>query len=103
MIKVTPLEDRVIIRVIEQEAKSAGGIILNEKSLEESTLGEVLAPNQISYYRNGERREPKLAAGDQVRFAKQAGTQMPEAPDGETWIAIPEDMIYYKVESNDGW
>lgn len=102
MIKFTPLEDRVIIKVIEVENKTTGGILLTDKSLEESTLGEVMIVNSVSYYRNGEQRQPVLSQGDKVRFAKQAGTVMPESPDGETWIAIPEDMIYYKVENTDG-
>lgn len=92
-----PREDFVIIKVLEQK-KKIGIIELLDDSIEKSSLGEVLIPNSISYYRDGKLRESTLKAGDKVRFPTgNVGTGVPEAPDGEKWLAIPEDAIYYVV------
>jgi chaperonin GroES len=94
--EITPLSDNVIIRVVDNEAKSTGGIVLTKASVEKSTLGVVLLPNTISYNRDGSTRKPVLKMGDIVRLQRgTVGTGMPEAPEGENWIAAPEDCIYY--------
>jgi len=88
--------DNVIIRVLDNEAISDGGIVLTKGSVEKSTLGVVLAPNVISYDRDGSRRNPVLKVGDMVRLQRgNLGTAMPEAPEGQNWLAVPEDCIYY--------
>lgn len=94
--ELTPLSDNVIIRVIDNEAKSTGGIVLTKASVEKSTLGVVLKANTISYNRDGSMREPILQTGDIVRLQRgTVGTGMPESPVDENWIAAPEDCIYY--------
>lgn len=103
--EIDTIRDNVIVRVIKSDTKSAGGIILADKDVEKSTLGVVLKPNHTSYHRNGEPTNPKLRSGDIVRLQRgNVGTTMPEATDGEEWITVPEDCIYYfrrlKVESN---
>jgi len=99
MIKITPLEDNVIVKIIEPENK-IGSIIIAKDSVEPSTIAEVMIPNSISYTRNGDQRQPFLHAGDKVRIPTgNIGTGVPEAPDGEKWLAIPEDCIYYKIET----
>lgn len=98
MSKLVPLEDNVIVRMIEQE-KKIGSIIIPGSAIEPSTLAEVVTPNPVSYWRNGERRDPFLKAGMRVRLPKgSCGTTCPESPEGETWYAVPEDQIYYVVE-----
>lgn len=95
--RITPREDFLIVKVLEQE-KKIGSIVILDAAVEPSTLGEVLIPNAISYYRDGKLRQPTLKAGDMVRFPTgNVGTGVPEAPDGEKWLAIPEDSIYYVV------
>lgn len=97
MLKLTPIDDNVIVRVIPQEAK-IGSIILPGETVEASTLCEVIVPNECSYNRDGTKRNPFLETGMTVRIPKgNVGTQMPEAPEGETWLCIPEDCIYYIV------
>lgn len=95
--RLEPREDFVIVKVLETE-KKIGQILILDGSVEPSTLGEVLIPNTISYYRDGTLRQPRLKAGMRVRFPTgNVGTGVPEAPDGEKWLAIPEDSIYYIV------
>nr|ASN63483.1 co-chaperonin GroES [uncultured virus] len=99
MIKITPLEDIVIVKIIEPEENKIGSIIINNKDVEPSTLAEVLIPNSFSYARNGELKQVTLRAGDLVRIPTgNIGTGVPEAPVGEKWLAIPEDCIYYTVK-----
>ena len=94
--EITPMNENVIIRVIENEPVSDGGIVLTAASVEKSTLGVVLSPNLISFSRDGTERKPVLQKGDIVRLQRgNVGTGMPEAPHGQKWLAVPEDVIYY--------
>ncbi len=98
MPQITPLNDNVVLKVIPVEEK-IGLIHIPTHAVEESTLCEVLVPNQISYFRDGTRRPPFLKVGMRVRIPKgKVGTCMPEAPEGEKWLCVPEDMIYYIAE-----
>lgn len=101
--ELTPLNENVIMRVIDNEAMSTGGIVLTQASVEKSTLGVVLKPNSVSYSRDGSEREPVLKAGDIVRLQRgNVGTEMPESPEGQKWLAVPEDVIYYYRRINKG-
>ncbi|MCG7548582.1 co-chaperone GroES family protein [Pseudoalteromonas sp. Of7M-16] len=95
--QIKPIGDIAILKVIPNEQK-IGSIVLAGSAVEKSTLCEVMVPNEVSYHRNGEPKTPYLKAGDVVRIPKgNVGTEMPEAPDGETWLAIPDDCILYIV------
>lgn len=102
MKKLTPFGTRVIVKVHDKpEAKSTGGIIMAATSdkVEKSTLGTVMIPNHESYGRDNKSRQPILKSGDVVRFEKgDVGDELPEAPEGETWLAIPEECIIMKIE-----
>ena len=99
MKKIIPLNDIMIIRVIENEAVSTGGIVLTTKSVEKSIRGEVMIPNTISYDRNGERRQALVNTGDIVVMQSgHVGTDVSDAPADERWLAVPEDCIYYIVK-----
>lgn len=99
MIKLTPNDDNVIVKIIEQESK-LGILVVPDKLTEESTLAEVMVPAQESYYRDGTLRpQVRYKSGDRVRIPKgRLGTGVPEAPEGEKWLAIAEDDIVYKIE-----
>lgn len=97
MIKIKSFEDTIIVRLIKQESK-IGIIELPESSLEKATLAEVMIPNDVSYWRNGEKRDTPIKQGMKVRLYKRCGTEMPESPEGEEWLAIKEDDICYIVE-----
>ncbi len=94
--EMNTIRDNVIVRLIEHEPVSAGGIVLAQKDVEKSTVGVVLKPNKVSYHRNGDPCNPTLQFGDVVRLQRgNVGTTMPEAPEGQKWICVPEDCIYY--------
>ena len=95
--QIIPMDDNVIVRIVPVDTM-IGSIVIPGSAAEQSTLAEVLVPNSISYFRDGSQRRPILKKGMMVRIPKgKSGTGVPEAPDGETWLAIPEDLIYYIV------
>lgn len=94
--EINTIRDNVIVRLIEHEPVSAGGIVLAQKDVEKTTVGVVLKANKISYHRNGDPCNPSITQGDVVRLQRgNVGTTMPEAPEGQKWICVPEDCIYY--------
>lgn len=96
---ITPLGRYALVKVLEVEDTTAGGIILTSTSKEESVHGVVLAKPEFSYHPDGSTRICSFEVGDTVCFMKNAGTTVMEAPEGETWLVIPDDCIYYKVKS----
>lgn len=97
-IKITPFDDNLIVRVIPQDNK-IGSIVMPSEALEPSTFCEIIAANSVSYNRDGTKRPVTLRAGMKVRIPKgKVGTKLPESPDGEIWLCIPEDVIYYIVD-----
>lgn len=99
MIKLTPIDDNVIVKIIETEAK-IGSIIVSSSAKEKSTLAEVMIPAERAYHRDGTlMSQPRLKAGMRVRIPSgNVGTGVPEAPEGETWLCLPEDAVYYIIE-----
>jgi len=67
---IKPLEDRILVRRLEPQTKSAGGIIIPDKATEKPTEGEVLAVGPGRLLDNGERLAPSVAVGDRVVFKK---------------------------------
>lgn len=97
-VTIAPREDNVIIKLIQPNDK-IGSIVIPNSAKEVTTVGEVIATNPISYSRDGTRRECTLSVGDRVRIPKgSVGTGVPEAPDGETWLCVPEDCILYLIK-----
>ena len=98
MSKITPMGDNVICKVVEVEAK-IGIIIVQDSAVEKGHIGEVIVPNEFSYHRDGSTKPVTLKSGDMVQFqSKNMGTELSHAPDGEKWVAIPEDCIVCKIE-----
>lgn len=98
MLKITPNGNNVIVRLIKSEDK-IGSIIIANKAKEKSTLAEVMIPPTFSYHPNGDKKNSVLKQGMKVRLPTgQIGTGMPEAPEGESWLCVPEDSIYYIIE-----
>ena len=71
-----PLGDRVIIRVLEQEEKTAGGIYLPDTAKEKPSRGEVVAAGPGKMTDDGKRVALDVKAGDTVIFSKYAGTEV---------------------------
>jgi len=95
--KVRPLHDRVIVRRLGEEEKSAGGIIIPDTAKEKPLQGEVIAAGNGKILENGEVRPLDVKAGDKVIFSKYAGTEI--KIDGEELLMMREDDILGVIES----
>ena len=71
-----PLHDRVLVRRIEAEEKTAGGIIIPDNAKEKPSEGEVIAVGEGAYNEDGDRIKPDVKAGDRVLFGKWSGTEV---------------------------
>ncbi|MED5524038.1 co-chaperone GroES [Gallaecimonas pentaromativorans] len=95
--KLRPLHDRVIVKRIEVEAKSAGGIVLTGSAAEKSTRGEVLAVGQGRVLDNGEVKPLDVKVGDKVIFNDGYGVKT-EKLDGQEVLIMSESDILAIVE-----
>ncbi|MCI5059791.1 MAG: co-chaperone GroES [Alphaproteobacteria bacterium] len=89
--KFRPLHDRVLLRRIEQEAKTAGGIIIPDTAQEKPMEGEVVAVGTGHVNDNGDVRPLDVQSGDRVIFSKWAGTEV--MVDGEELMVMKESDI----------
>lgn len=94
-LKVRPLEDRVVIKQIEAEEKTAGGIVLPDTAKEKPQRGKVLAVGPGKMLDSGERAEIGLKEGDEVLFGKYSGTEI--KVDGEEIKILRETDILAKI------
>ena len=89
--KFRPLHDRVLLRRIEQETKTAGGIIIPDTAQEKPMEGEVVAVGTGHVNDNGDVRPLDVKSGDRVIFSKWAGTEV--QVDGEELMVMKESDI----------
>lgn len=96
---IRPLHDRVVIRRMEEERKSAGGIVLPDSATEKPIMGEVLAVGPGKMLDNGEVRKLQVKVGDKVLFGKYAGTEVKLGlGDKEEILVMREDDLMGIVE-----
>ena len=88
---IRPLHDRVIVKRMEEERTSPGGIVLPDAATEKPIKGEVLAVGNGRVMESGELRALDVKAGDQVLFGKYSGTEI--KVDGEELLVMKEDDI----------
>jgi chaperonin GroES len=91
-----PLHDRVIVKRMEEERLSAGGIVIPDSATEKPVRGEVLAVGNGKILENGEKRDLDVQAGDKVLFGKYAGTEV--KVDGEELLVMREEDIMAVIE-----
>ena len=96
--KIRPLHDRVIVRREEEEATSAGGILLPGSAQEKPNQGEVIAVGIGRVLDNGDVRAVDVKVGDKVVFGKYAGQDTIDV-DGEELIILSETDIKAVVEA----
>lgn len=95
--KVRPLNDRVLIkRVEDEEQKSKGGIIIPDTAKEKPQKGQVIAVGKGKVLENGERIPLDVKEGDKVLFGKYAGNEI--KIDGEEYLIMREDEILCIIE-----
>lgn len=90
--QVRPLGDRVLVRPIEREEVTKSGIVLPDTAKEKPQRGEVLAVGQGRVNDKGDRLPMDVKAGDQVLFAKYAGTEL-KIEDEELLILSEKDIL----------
>jgi chaperonin GroES len=96
--KIRPLQDRVVIRRSEDEAKTAGGIVLPGSAAEKPNRGEVVAVGPGRVANNGELIAPSVKVGDEVLFGQYAGTNTIKV-EGEELLIMQESEIYGVLEA----
>lgn len=89
---IRPLHDRVVIRRVEEETKTAGGIVLPGSAAEKPSRGEVLAAGPGKLLDNGEVRPLDVKAGDKVIFGQYAGSTV--KINGEELLIMSEGEIF---------
>ena len=87
----TPLHDRVLVRRIEGEEKTAGGLIIPESAKEKPAEGEIISAGEGARKDNGELIPMAVKAGDKVLFGKWSGTEV--TIDGEELLIMKESAI----------
>jgi chaperonin GroES len=94
---IRPLHDRVIVRRMEEERLSAGGIVIPDSATEKPIQGEIVAIGKGKLLENGEVRPLDVKVGDRVLFSKYGGTEI--KIDGEDLLVMREDDITGVIES----
>lgn len=87
----TPLHDRVLVRRVESEEKTAGGLIIPDSAKEKPSEGEVVAVGAGARKDNGELIEMAVSAGDRILFGKWSGTEVTVG--GEELLIMKESDI----------
>ena len=93
---IRPLHDRVVVRRMEEERKSAGGIVIPDSATEKPSTGEVLSVGTGKITDSGEVRAMDVKVGDKVMFGKYSGTEVKVGI--ETLLIMREDDIMAVVE-----
>ena len=94
--KIRPLQDRVIVKRVEEEAKTKGGIIIPDSAKEKPVEGEVIAVGKGKAQEDGSVRPLDVKKGDRVLFGKYAGTEV--KLDGTDHLILREDDILGVIE-----
>jgi len=94
--KIRPLQDRIIVKRIEEEEKTKGGIIIPDTAKEKPMEGEVRAVGTGKILENGKKLPLEVKAGDRVLFGKYAGTEV--KIDGIEHLIMKEDDILGVIE-----
>jgi len=89
---IRPLQDRVIVKRMEEETTSAGGIVLPDSATEKPIRGEVLAVGPGKVLDNGDKRPLDVNVGDTVLFGKYSGTEI-KIDDEEHLVMREEDIM----------
>jgi len=94
--KIRPLHDRVLVKRLEEEEKTKGGIIIPDTAKEKPIEGEIVAVGNGKILENGEVKPLEVKVGDKVLFGKYAGTEI--TIEGEEYLMMREDDILGVIE-----
>jgi chaperonin GroES len=93
---IRPLHDRVIVRRMQEERTTAGGIVIPDTATEKPIQGEVLAVGKGKILESGEVRPLEVKVGDKVLFGKYSGTEVKVS--GEDLLVLREEDIMGVLE-----
>ena len=89
--KFRPLHDRVVVKRLEEDTKTAGGIIIPDTAKEKPAEGEIVSVGEGARKDSGELIAPSVKAGDRILFGKWSGTEV--TLDGEELLIMKESDI----------
>lgn len=94
---IRPLNDRILLKRLEAEQKTSGGILIPDNAKEKPVEGKVVAVGNGKVLENGSRQTPAIKAGDKVLFGKWSGNEV--KIDGEEYLLIKEEEILAVIEA----
>ena len=94
--KIRPLQDRVIVKRVEEEGKTKGGIIIPETAKEKPMEGKIIAVGKGKVLEDGKIHPLDVKVGDRILFGKYSGTEV--KIDGEEHLIMREDDILGVIE-----
>jgi chaperonin GroES len=94
--KLRPLQDRILVKRIEEEEKTAGGIYIPDTAKEKPQMGQIVSVGNGKKTEDGKVIPVDLKAGDRVLFGKYAGTEV--KVDGNDYLIMREDDILGVIE-----
>ena len=94
--KVRPLQDRVLVKRLEEEEKTKGGIIIPDTAKEKPQEGKIIAAGNGKVLDNGTKIELDVKVGDKILFSKYGGTEI--KLEGEDYLIMREDDILGIIE-----
>ena len=94
--KIRPLQDRIIVKRVQEEEKTKGGIIIPDSAKEKPIEGKVIAVGNGKVQEDGKVRPLDVKAGDRILFSKYAGTEI--KIDGDEHLIMREDDILGVIE-----
>ena len=94
--KIVPLHDKILVKRVEAESKTRGGIVLPDTAKEKPKEGKVVAVGDGKLLDSGKRAEFQVKKGDRILFTSYAGTEI--KIDGEEYIIMSEDDVLAVIE-----
>ena len=94
--KIRPLHDRVIVKRLESETKSAGGIVIPDSAAEKPVQGKVIAVGKGKILEDGNVRPLDVKVGDKILFGKYSGTEV--KVDGDDLVVMREEDVMAVIE-----
>jgi chaperonin GroES len=94
--KIRPLHDRVIVKRLESETRSAGGIVIPDSAAEKPVQGKVVAVGKGKILEGGDVRPLDVKVGDKILFGKYSGTEV--KVDGDELVVMREEDVMAVIE-----
>lgn len=92
MMAIQPLGDRVLVKALESESKTKGGIVLPDSAKEKPQRGEIIAVGSGKLLEDGSKKSLEVKVGDKILYGKYAGTEI-KVEDQEYLILREEDIL----------